>query len=115
MQIAITLHAVERATQRQVPDEILAALQSAPRYKVYADFGGEATAAIVRGTTQYWIQILCVNVALTVYPVTEARMGDWGWRRLRNRELLPQILSLPRVLTKNEEVTAELSDLWIQS
>lgn len=114
IEIQVTLHAAKRAEQREVPDEILNAMKSAPRFRVYADYGGEADAAIVRGDKHFWIAIMRGNVMLTIYSVAESRIDGWAWERLRNISALSVIRKLVPVLTNDEVTTQEVSRLWLK-
>jgi hypothetical protein len=52
---------------------------------------------------------------VTIYPVTEAELDGWAWRYLVNQSVLPAIKRQHRVLTAQEKVTSEVSELWLKS
>lgn len=113
-----SMHAIERAQERGLPHEIVKAMK-ALRYRqvrVYADYGGQADAIVVRDSEGFWISVVCVRVVVTVYHVPNGAAFDkWCFEKLVNVSDRTRLKRLEPVLTAEEVTTRELEALWLDA
>lgn len=113
--VELTVHAVERQQQRNVPPSVVQALQtSATRYVGHRVGGVRVEYRIVRHGRTFWIAPVTAGEVATMYSKDESEIRSWARTYLLNPEQSAcRLLRLASHRTPAEAVTDELASLWL--